>query len=413
MPTTFFMLAGEASGDLHAAKLMRAIASIEPGARFVGMGGRAMADAGLDVAKDLAGMQVVGFWEVARKYGFFKRVFNQLFDRVKQERPAALICVDYPGFNLRFAKEVKKLGIPVLYYIVPQVWAWKPLRAKKMVAFVDRAFCVFEFEPPFFEKFGLKTTFVGHPLVDCGLPPLVMPQRADCGLKLTPGPKTVALLPGSRAKEVNAHWKPMCKGFVLARDRMKSIRALLSLQAGTVLPRDTAEIEAALYNENTFSHDGFAPVEKRQILIAPKSEADRATLKAANESDQSHTSMLSQAADFSVVKSGTSTLEAGLAGNPMCVVYRGSWASYSIARMLVNIPVISLVNIVLGRYVVPELLQDDVNASRIAQEIERGLTDERYRTQQKEALAELPKKLGGPGASQRAAQGMIDFLKGR
>src|SRR5437762_14292348 len=122
MPTTYFILAGEASGDLHAAKLMRAITALDSGARFVGMGGRAMAEAGLDVAKDLEGMQVVGFWEVAKKYGFFKRVFYQLLDRVKQERPAALICVDYPGFNLRFAKEVKKLDIPVLYYIVPQVW---------------------------------------------------------------------------------------------------------------------------------------------------------------------------------------------------------------------------------------------------------------------------------------------------
>src|SRR5262249_18508199 len=151
-------------------------------------------------------------------------------------------------------------------------------------------------------------------------------------------------------------------------------------------------------------------------IVAAPTECQQATvaaLKSQNGAYSSHVSLLTSAADFSVVKSGTSTLEAGLAGNPMCVVYRGSWASYTIAHMLVNIPVFSLVNIVLGRYVVPELLQGDVNPQRIAQEIERGLTDQRYREQQKLALAELPKKLGGPGASQRAAQGIVDFLKGK
>jgi lipid-A-disaccharide synthase len=127
----------------------------------------------------------------------------------------------------------------------------------------------------------------------------------------------------------------------------------------------------------------------------------------------SHSSLLPALADFSVVKSGTSTLEAGLAGNPMCVVYKAGTISYTIARLVVNIPVFSLVNIVLGRYAVPELLQSEVNPQRIAQEIERGLTDEKYREQQRAALAELPKKLGGPGASARAAKGIVDFLKGR
>ena len=124
------MLAGEASGDSHAAKLILELKRLEPAARFVGMGRPKMAAAGMTIAKDLDGMQVLGFWEVAKKYGFFKRVFYELLDRVKQERPSALICVDYPGFNPRFAREVRKLGIPVLYYIVPQVWAWKAMRAK-------------------------------------------------------------------------------------------------------------------------------------------------------------------------------------------------------------------------------------------------------------------------------------------
>jgi lipid-A-disaccharide synthase len=205
----------------------------------------------------------------------------------------------------------------------------------------------------------------------------------------------------------------MCNGFTIAKGKIKNLRAILSLQSGAVLDCTAREIDGALNSETVASRNGARPITERQILIAPKSESDISAIKLANASPESHTSLLTSAADFSVVKSGTSTLEAGLAGNPMCVVYRGSWASYTIAHMLVNIPVFSLVNIVLGRYVVPELLQGDVNPQRIAQEIERGLTDQRYREQQKAALAELPKKLGGPGASQRAAQGILDFLKGK
>ncbi|HEY3324443.1 MAG TPA: hypothetical protein VGP72_28590 [Planctomycetota bacterium] len=409
MPTKFFMLAGEASGDAHAAKLITAIKALDAQStgsqqqteaargthtRFIGMGGPKMAAAGLEVAKDLDGMQVVGFWEVAKKYGFFKRVFYELLDRVKQEKPDALICVDYPGFNLRFAKEVKKLGIPVLYYIVPQVWAWKAMRAKSMAEFVDRAFCVFEFEVPFFEKYGLKTEFVGHPLVDkCGM------MNDECGIRLPPGPKTVALLPGSRPNEIRAHYSAMFDGFVMSSFPLGELRGLIS--------------EAADEQSDSISMVLSPELPSTNLLRERRIEEAGHVLDRWMKAGIPHARCLPKAADFSVVKSGTSTLEAGLAGNPMCVVYKGGTISYAIARLLVNIPVISLVNIVLGRYAVPELLQGEVNPQRIAQEIERGLTDERYREQQKAALAELPKKLGGPGASARAAKGIVDFLKGR
>jgi lipid-A-disaccharide synthase len=403
MPNTYFILAGEASGDLHAARLITALKQRDSGARFVGMGGPKMAAAGMDVAKDLSGMQVVGFWEVAKKYGFFKKVFYELLDRVKSERPTALICVDYPGFNLRFAKEVKKLAIPVLYYIVPQVWAWKAMRARSMAQFVDRAFCVFEFEVPFFERHGLKTQFVGHPLIDAENEP--HPPM----LKLPPGPKTVSFLPGSRQSELDAHCLPMSCGFRLAAEKVGPLRGLMSFRSDKTSP---------LYGDYFTSPDmlvNFPGNQAPPIAVAPISEEEscRHAIAAIDHKSVSHAALLPAASDFSVVKSGTSTLEAGLAGNPMCVVYRASYASYAIAHLLVNIPVFSLVNIVLGRYAVPELLQGDVNPARIAQEIERGLTDQRYIEAQRLALAELPRKLGGPGASGRAAQGILDFISGR
>jgi len=431
MATTFFMLAGEASGDSHAAKLITALKALEVDARFAGMGGPSMAKAGLEVAKDLEGMQVVGFWEVARKFGFFKRVFHELLDRVKQQRPSALICVDYPGFNLRFAREVRKLGIPVLYYIVPQVWAWKAMRAKSMSQFVDRAFCVFEFETPFFEKFGLKTQFVGHPLIDDhGL------RNADGELKLPLGPKTVAFLPGSRAAEFSALAPVMADSFHLALKANSDLRALMSVAPGMPpkvvartsvwlgfaaggVPRRASDAGADVAREvyaRPGIHwgplpDGELPRDREEFIR--RLQSVNSVIKALEQSGIPHARLLPSLADFSVVKSGTSTLEAGLAGNPMCVVYKSSSISYAIARLLVNIPVFSLVNIVLGRYAVPELLQGEVNPYRIAEEIKRGLTDEKYRVQQRAALAELPEKLGGPGASARAAKGIMDFLKGR
>lgn len=416
MPTTLFFLAGEASGDLHGAKLVAALREIDPSVRCSGMGGPKMAAAGMDVVKDLDGMQVMGFWEVAKQYGFFKKVFYELLDRVKQERPAALICIDYPGFNLRFAKEVRKLGIPCLYYIVPQVWAWKPKRAAKMAEYIDRAYCVFEFELPFFEKFHsrqrkMKTVFVGHPLLDGGS------GLADRELSLPPGPKTVGLLTGSRENEYRQLARPLAEGFASAHRDGGPLRGLMSVPAGPAdhfrCAVDSVMREGPLSTRLDPAHP--APRAERTVIAGPAAAREDLSLLCEKLSapEISHAASLPRLCDFSVVKSGTSTLEAGLQGKPMCVVYRGSWASYALARLMVDIPVFSLVNIVLGRYVVPELLQSEVNPARIATEIRRGLEDVGYIEMQRAALAELPGKLGGPGASRRAAQGILDFLAGR
>ena len=308
----------------------------------------------------------------------------------------------------------------MLYYIVPQVWAWKPGRAKTMEKIVDRAFCVFEFEVPFFEKFGLKTEFVGHPLIDtpeppvfegpfaCGTqeaqwaadpssrpisaPPVPPLEAAKSIFKAHTGTiKTVSFLPGSRGSEIEHHSKPMRAAFTKAQTQHPELRALWSFP-------DEKDFNARQVRVTPAPNDS---------LNAEDAQAQLTSLKV------SHSQLLPELSDFSVVKSGTSTLEAGLAGNPMCVVYKGSAASFLIARMLVNIPVFSLVNIVLGRYVVPELLQSEVNPTRLAAEIQRGLYDADYRAKQQAALAEIPKKLGGTGASERAAAGILKFLDGR
>ena len=409
MPKTFFILAGEASGDAHAAKLIAQLQTLSPGARCVGLGGPQMSAAGFEAFKDLSRMQVVGFWEVVKQYGFFKRVFYELLDRVKQCRPDALICVDYPGFNLRFAAEVKRLGIPVFYYIVPQVWAWKPGRAKKMARTVDRAFCVFDFEPPFFEKFGLRTEFVGHPLVDVNehVNEVERPTHPVAN-SVENNIRTVCFLPGSRASELKHHLAPMLQGFALARRANPPLRGLFSV------PAQFSEHDPLLQPLLDAGAQSIGASGSRRIFALWAQSDDAAKLtpvyQALNARPESHARLLPEAADFSVVKSGTSTLEAGLTGNPLCALYKGSFASFAIARMVVNIPVFALVNIVLGRYAVPELLQSEVTAPRIAEEIRRGLFDDAARAKQIAALAALKSKLGGPGASRRAAEGILKSI---
>ena len=399
------MLAGEASGDAHAARLIAQLQALSPGARCVGMGGPHMSAAGFEAFKDLEGMQVVGFWEVAKQYAFFKRVFHELLDRVKQHRPDALICVDYPGFNLRFAAEVERLGIPVFYYIVPQVWAWKPGRAKKMARTIQRAFCVFDFEPPFFEKFGLRTEFVGHPLVDEDGSERSTPIVSNSGENET---RTVCFLPGSRAGELKHHLAPMLQGFALARREKPLLRGLFSV------PAQFSEHDPLLKplleaGAQSIGASGSSGSRRIFALGSPSDDAAKlsAVYQALNARPESHARLLPEVSDFSVVKSGTSTLEAGLSGKPLCALYRGSFANFAIARLVVNIPVFSLVNIVLGRYAVPELLQSEVNATRIAEEIRRGLFDPAARAKQIAALTALKAKLGGPGASRRAAEGIL------
>jgi lipid A disaccharide synthetase len=230
----------------------------------------------------------------------------------------------------------------------------------------------------------------------------------------------VALLPGSRRNEFEALYGVSCEGIRIAREKGLNIRALVSVIEGVPAGYDIG-IRHLMDNTLSEGEDLYdyltrhkinpedpklAETSRRHVLVDPDANDLPATTAP-------HSRLLPSLADFSVVKSGTSTLEAGLAGKPMCVVYKAGTISYAIAHLVVNIPVFSLVNIVLGRYAVPELLQSEVNPARIAQEIERGLTDEKYREQQKAALAELPKKLGGPGASARAAKGIVDFLKGR
>ncbi|HOC23761.1 MAG TPA: lipid-A-disaccharide synthase, partial [bacterium] len=322
MPLKVMLIAGEASGDLHGGKLVAALRGLEPELELFGVGGDRMAAAGMELYYHVNDLAYIGFIEVARHYLYFRRVFNRLIEVVKSRRPEVVVLIDYPGFNLRFAKAVKKLGISTFYYIAPQVWAWGQGRAAKMAGFVDQMAVLFAFEVDFFSRYQIKTTFVGHPLLEgmeVGLSRDEFMEKYD----LNPGHPLLALIPGSRNQEVRYLLPPMLQTAERLRRNHPELQVVIS-QAASVEPQQFESLVAA----------------------APWARAVKADYYP-----------LMHYATAGMVASGTATLEAACADLPFALLYRVSPLSFAIGKQLVKIPNIGLVNIVAGEAVVPEFLQ--------------------------------------------------------
>lgn len=367
------VVAGEASGDLHGARLISELRRRVPGLRTFGLGGDEMRAAGLEAVAHSSEISVVGITEVLRVLPRAREIFAALLQEVDRRRPALAVLVDFPDFNLRLAKELKRRGVEVVYYISPQVWAWRRGRVKTIARIVDRMLVLFPFEVDFYRQHGVDVVHVGHPLVDeVPSPPQAWDRDGPAG-----GPYRVALLPGSRVSEVEA----------LLPTLLDAARRLAS-----ALP-----VELHLIKAPTISRDLLE--EHLQIAGLPVVivSEDRFTAIA-----DSH---------LALCASGTATLEVGLLGTPMIMVYRlASW-TYALAKLLVRLPNVSLVNLVLGRRVVPELIQGEANPERIAAEAARVLTDARVREEMRAGLAELRGRLGEGGASRRAAEEVAALLR--
>lgn len=337
---TILVIAGELSGDLHTAKLMREIKALDPNVKFWGIGGDAMAAEGAELLYHVKDMAVLGLTEVLKRYGFFRRVFHHMLAEADSRQPDAVLLVDYPGFNLRFAKQAKKRGHRILYYICPQVWAWKSSRIPKMAACIDRLFVLFPFEVDIFKDTNLKTQFVGHPLVEelqhvretpvADRPELPWPARTTTSdpteaEKPGPPPFRLALLPGSREQEIR-------------RILPALLHAVKPLAAdGTIAPV-------------------IAAADQRFLSIISEQQTDAGTDLPVNVCQARH---LLWAADGALVASGTATLEAGLLKCPMVIVYKTAGLTYAIGKRVVKLPYIGLVNIVLGKKEFPELIQKE------------------------------------------------------
>ena len=382
--------AGEASGDRHAARMMEAVRRLvgdEGPIRFFGLGGDAMAAAGLDPVAHSDEVAVVGIVEVLRELPRIRQVFRRLLRAVEKRRPELAVLVDFPDFNLRLARRLHRRGVPVLYYVSPQVWAWRRRRVGTIARLVKRMLVLFPFEVDVYRGHELEVEHVGHPLVD-EVPQLqsVWDREADL-----PARPTVALLPGSRNSEVRRILSPMLRAAAaVAGGRVHGTTA-----AGS--GRDAACIRLIL------APTVDADLVDRLVAASPLAREDLEMVRSGRFAAVA-------GSHLALCASGTATLEVGLLGTPMVVVYRVSPLTGLIGRWLVDLPFVSLVNLVLGRRVVPELLQGEAGEAQMAATA-RKLLSERCRIDKMRAdLAELRPALGESGASERAARSLLREL---
>jgi lipid-A-disaccharide synthase len=369
--------AGEASGDLHGATMCRAIRDLDPAIRLVGMGGSRMAAAGVEILVDPTAQAAVGTSEALNRVPALVRAYRLLVRRLREARPLAIVLIDFPEFNLRLARQARRAGIPVVYFIPPQLWAWRRGRIRQMARRVTKVLAAFPFEKSLYEEAGVPVEFVGHPLLDV-VPSDLDHARARERLGVGERRVLVGLLPGSREQEISRLLPRMLDAAArLAVDGKRSF--VLGLAPSVERKRVAAMLERA-------AEAGGPPIEIVEGL----------------------TYEVMAAADALLIASGTATLEAALLGAPMVVCYRVSRMTELMARLLTRSPWISLPNIVAGRGVVPEVLQGDATAARFAAEVERLLVDPVAATAQRAAFKELRERLGKPGVGKRAARAVLE-----
>lgn len=364
--------AGEASGDRYAAELVEELRRRIPEAEFFGCGGRHLRAAGLRAVIRTEDLAVVGIFEVVRHIPRIYGLFRRLVDAAVAERPALAILTDSPDFHLRLAAKLRAAGIPVLYYVAPQAWAWRPGRIRLLQKFVDHLMCIFPFEEKFFRERGVTATFVGHPLAG-RLSPMCPRSEFFERHGLDPGLETVAILPGSRKGEAARHLAPLADAISrLQRSRPMNFVLPASSTTGRMFFRERIE----------------NPVVK--IIEGGARDA------------LGH-------ADLALVASGTATVEAAILGTPMVVFYRVSAATWSAGKMLVRVPFYSMVNLLAERKVVPELIQAECRGGRLAAEALRLLDDTAERERMKAGLAEVRNRLAASvPAAERAASIVCD-----
>ncbi len=371
------IVAGEASGDMRAAGIVRALKLSSPFAlRFSGVGGTHMAGCGVELFADIHDLAVIGIGDVIKNFNRIKQVFDRVLKRMDRDRPDAVLLVDYPGFNLRLAREIKKRGIKVIYYVSPQVWAWQENRVKAIKTLVDRMLVLFPFEKDIYAKYGMVVDYVGHPLVDevtLTQPPASI--RASLGFK--PTDKIIGLMPGSRPQEIKRHLPVMLGAAEILAQENPACRFLLLRSAS--IPMAMIERPLCRSKVKVMVHDG--PTYDGIGIM-----------------------------DAAIVASGTATLETGLLLKPMVIMYKTTPFTYWLGKMLIKLPFIGLVNVVAGKKVIEEFIQDKATPQNIATAVQKILSSPEAYGRLTNELAVLKASLGAPGASARAARIIQDEL---
>jgi len=374
---TVMVIAGEASGDAHAGRMLAALKDIAPDIAVKGIGGDTMRAAGAEIMVDFSELAVMGLVEVLKRYRGIKKIFNQVVAELKRDKPDLLILVDYPGFNLKLAKEAKKLGIPVLYYISPKVWAWRAGRVKTIKQYVDHMAVLFPFEVDIYQQAGVPVTCVGHPLVDAVQKNLTTKQaKIKMGFKLNR--RVLGLFPGSRRSEVE-------------------MLLPIMLEAAERLQKQSSNIDVVLPIASGLNASLIEDIVAKSNVPVKMVEGDFYQLTAA--------------CDAVVAASGTVTLEIALLGVPHFITYRVAPITYHVFRRLVSIPYFGLCNIVTGKPVVLELLQNDVTAERLETELTTLMAGSESKKEAEQVRQQVLSALGPKGGAENAAELIISMLE--
>jgi len=351
-----FVVAGETSGDTHAAALLAELKSLSPDLQVAGLGGPKLHAMNADVEDWTHDAAVVGLWDVLRRYGYFRQKFRETLDRIARDKPDAVLFVDYPGFNLRLAKALQsqRPRLKLLYYISPQVWAWNRARIPRMARWLDRMFCIFPFEEELYEKSGLRTNFVGHPMV-AHLDQISEEQR---------DPNLLALLPGSREREVR-----------------KIFPVMLGAAREVSAKRPATKFAAAAMSEDIrTTMQNMAAAQGVDVAIGLRNSRE-----------------LMQTAAAGLVASGTATLEATLLGLPYALVYKIAWVTYIPARFVIKVPHLGMANLLAGKEIIREFIQTDATPYALAAEALRLLDDADYRRTMRADFRSVREKIFAPG----------------
>lgn len=363
---SIFLSAGDPSGDNATAKVIESLLA-KKNVTIFGLGGKRLKQLGQIQLANPEDLAVIGFWEVAKQYFFFRRLFNQCLAEIKKRKPKLIVLVDYPGFNLRLAKKLKDLDIPIVYYISPQLWAWGKKRIEQVQKYIDLMIPVLPFEEHFYKDSGVNVKYVGHYLLED------IPKEYIA----SPAPQVghLALLPGSRRQEIERMLPTMLETAKLMYDRYK----IKSVIAGI---------------KNLMDYESYLTEEMKSYISL---EYDNAR-KVVND------------AKLVVSASGTATLEVGIIGRPMVIIYKTGYITYFIAKNLVTLTSIGLINLVLDNKIVPELIQHEATAEKISMELSKFLEDELYFKQTKEKLNKTVTLLGDGKASLKTAELLLEYL---
>jgi len=361
---TVLIVAGEESGDLHGSSLVQEMIQRKPALSFFGIGGDRLQKAGVNTIEHTDNMAIMGFAEVVSKYRYLRKAFRKVIEEIDRRTPARAILIDYPGFNLRLAKELKEREIPVTYFISPQVWAWKEKRVETIRECVDQLICIFPFEEAWYAERGVDATFVGHPFMDMPEPEITR-EEFLISHDFNPETTIIALMPGSRQQEVDRHIDVMLKSLFSLRERGMSLQAVIGKAPGVTV--------------RGVNYHGVSVEEENPQLAL-------------------------RFADGAVVASGTISFEAALYNTPSVVIYRLSPITWFFAKRIAKVEHVSMTNLIAGRKVFPELLQEKATPELVAANLTPLLTDEEKQDDIYAGMTEVQEAMGEPGSAGRAAE---------